>query len=64
MCRFFGEYLLQTGTTFDLAEFLAMWSQSMPEAENDEEGFVPELVHLKGLALVRLLFYVKLNAMA
>jgi hypothetical protein len=33
-----------------------MWSQSMPEAENDEEGFVPDLAHLKGLALVSRLF--------
>ena len=52
VCRFFGEYLLQMGTTFDLAEFLSMWSQSMPEAENDAEGFVPDLSHLRGLALV------------
>jgi hypothetical protein len=53
MCRFFGEYLLQTGTTFDLSEFMSMWTQSMPEAENDEEGFQPEISYLKGLALVR-----------
>ncbi len=52
MCRFFGEYLLQMGTTFDLNEFMSMWSQSMPEAENDDEGFQPELGYLRGLALV------------
>jgi hypothetical protein len=52
MCRFFGEYLLQMGTTFDLNEFMSMWSQSMPEAENDDEGFQPDVGYLRGLALV------------
>ncbi len=52
LSRFFGEYLLQTGTSFDLSEFVSMWGQSMPEAENDDEGFSADLKYLKGIALV------------
>lgn len=52
LSRFFGEYLLQTGSSFDLNEFVSMWSQSMPEAENDDEGFSADLKHLQGVALV------------
>lgn len=44
--RFYGKYLLQTGTAFDLAEFETMWQQSVPE------GVETKLEHLRGIGLV------------
>lgn len=52
LSRFFGEYLLQTGTSFDLNEFVSMWSQSMPEVEDGDEPFSADVSCLKGVALV------------
>lgn len=34
ICRFFGEYLLQTGTTFHLEEFAKLWQQALPGGED------------------------------
>ena len=46
--RFYGEYLLQTtGNAFNLAEFMVMWQQAVPEGVRTD---VEE--HLRGIALV------------
>ena len=34
VCRFFGEYLLQTGTTFHLEEFTKLWQKALPGGED------------------------------
>ena len=44
--RFYAEYLLQTGTWFNLTEFEAMWREALPE------GVTSSKSHLAGLALV------------
>ena len=33
VCQFFGEYLLQTGTTFHLEEFTKLWQKALPRGE-------------------------------
>lgn len=46
--RFYGEYLLQTtGNAFNLAEFMVMWQQAVPEGVRTD---VEE--HLRGIALI------------
>ena len=46
--RFYGEYLLQTtGNAFNLAEFMVMWQQAVPEGVRTD---VDE--HLRGIALI------------
>ena len=65
MCRFFGEYLLQTGTNFHLNEFTKLWQQALPggddksatltvggRPETDRCVFRADLSQLKGIALV------------
>lgn len=44
--RFYAEYLLQTGSIFNLAEFESMWQQALPE------GILTRKSHLSGLALI------------
>ena len=44
--RFYAEYLLQTGSTFNLDEFETMWQQALPE------GIGTKKEHLAGLALI------------
>ena len=46
--RFYGEYLLQTtGNAFNLAEFMVMWQQAVPEGVRMDMQ-----EHLRGIALV------------
>ena len=51
LCRFYGEYLLQAGTTFQLSDFLKLWQQAVPGGEEDLE-FPTRLDQLVGLSLV------------
>ena len=37
LCRFYGEYLLQSSTAFNLQEFLAIWQDSLPKVDNEGE---------------------------
>ncbi len=47
LSRFFGEYLLQTGSLFRLEDFSTMWAQALPE------GVEPDMEQdLAGLAIV------------
>lgn len=53
LCRFYGEYLLQSSTAFNLQEFLAIWQDSLPKIDNEgEESFKADLNQLQGLSLV------------
>ena len=53
MCRFYGEYLLQSSSVFNLQEFLSIWQDSLPIVDNeDEESFNVKVEQLEGLALV------------
>lgn len=53
ICRFYGEYLLQSSSAFDLTEFLSIWQGSLPVIDNEgEEPFKVEVGQLEGLALV------------
>ena len=52
-CRFYGEYLLQSSTAFNLTEFLSIWQDSLPKIDNEnEELFKVDLNQLEGLSLV------------
>merc|ERR1712018_624836 len=53
LCRFYGDYLLQSSTAFNLHEFFAIWQDSLPKVDNDGEApFKADLTQLEGLALV------------
>merc|ERR1719464_1447046 len=53
ICRFYGEYLLQSSTVFNLQEFLSIWQESLPIIDNEGDGtFKVGLKQLEGLALV------------
>ena len=59
VCRFYGQYLLQTGTTFQLDEFSKLWQQALPGGEDkiihmgeERFAFTSSLDQLKGIALV------------
>ena len=53
MCRFYGEYLLQSSSVFNLQEFLSIWQESLPIVDNEgEEPFTVNVGQLEGLALV------------
>ena len=53
LCRFYGEYLLQSSTAFNLMEFLSIWQDSLPKIDNEnEELFKVDLNQLEGLSLV------------
>ena len=59
VCKFFGEYLLKTGPTFQLDEFMSMWQKAVPGGEDLEIGltcpaFKTDITQLKGMALVDL----------
>ena len=47
LARFYGEFLLQTGSEFNLTDFMEMWKASLPA------GIDVKLYHLNGLALVQ-----------
>ena len=47
LSRFYGEYLLHTGSLFHLEEFVTMWRQSLPEGVEPSPG-----EDLSGLAIV------------
>ena len=52
LCRFYGEYLLQSSTAFNLTEFLSIWQDSLPKIDNEnEELFKVDLNQLEGLSL-------------
>ena len=52
LCRFYGDYLLQSSTAFNLHEFLTIWQDSLPKVDNDgEEPFTANLNQLEGLSL-------------
>ncbi|CAB4056075.1 DSCC1 [Lepeophtheirus salmonis] len=46
ICRFYGKYILVSGTNFDLDEFMKIWQDSVPE------GFQTSKHQLEGLALI------------
>ena len=49
ICRFYGEYLLQSSSAFDLTEFLSIWQDSLPVIDNEgEEPFKVEVGQLEG----------------
>jgi sister chromatid cohesion protein DCC1 len=51
--RFYGEYLLQSSSVFNLDEFMSIWQESLPTVDNEgEEPFKADLAHLEGIALV------------
>ena len=53
LCRFYGEYLLQSSSAFDFNEFFSIWQESLPIIDNDsEEPFKVDIKQLEGLALV------------
>lgn len=53
ICRFYGEYLLQSSTVFNLQEFLSIWQESLPIIDNEgDEPFKVSLKQLEGLSLV------------
>lgn len=53
VCRFYGEYLLQSSTVFNLNEFFHIWQDSLPVVDNEgEEPFKADLSQLEGIALV------------
>ena len=51
LCRFYGEYLLQSSSVFNLKEFLTIWQESMPVVDFGEP-FKVELKQLEGLAVL------------
>ena len=52
LCRFYGDYLLQSSTAFNLHEFLTIWQDSLPKVDNEgEEPFTANLNQLEGLSL-------------
>ena len=50
LCRFYGEYLLQSSSVFNLEEFVRIWQESMPVI--DEDPFKVNIEQLDGLAVV------------
>ena len=49
ICRFYGEYLLQSSTVFNLQEFLSIWQESLPIIDNEgDEPFKVSLKQLEG----------------
>ena len=52
LCRFYGEYLLQSSSVFNFNEFLKIWQESMPIIDTNEEPFEAKVEHLEGLALI------------
>ena len=51
LCRFYGEYLLQSSSVFNLKEFLSIWQESMPVVDFGE-AFKVELKQLEGLTVL------------
>ena len=52
LCRFYGEYLLQSSTVFNCKEFLQIWQESLPIIDDPEDpGFTANLDQLDGIAL-------------
>ena len=52
LCRFYGEYLLQSSSVFNLKEFLNIWQESMPVVDFGGPAFKVELKQLEGLAVL------------
>ena len=49
LCRFYGEYLLQSSSVFNLEEFLSIWQDSLPIIDNSgEEPFKVNIGQLEG----------------
>ena len=52
LCRFYGEYLLQSSSVFNLEEFLNIWQESMPVVDFGGPAFKVDLNQLEGLAVL------------
>ena len=52
LCRFYGEYLLQSSSVFNLKEFLNIWQESMPVVDFGGPAFKVDLKQLEGLAVL------------
>ena len=47
--KYYGEYLLQSSTVFNLQEFLSIWQESLPIIDNQgDEPFKVSLKQLEG----------------